>query len=313
MPVAKKDAFETLQEHALLIRPRIKAAVATFRDPENFVQEAMLRALVYLNGAESPAELDERLEAVTKPTWLPTAARNAAISTYRHLRRELPAFDPVAHAQADMTQAAEDQFLKTRDRLLRQRALRIVTTVLFHRGGHDGLAQAVRPRLTEAQWATLLVMEELAHDPDIPERGLQARAAFEQGLTRATVNGQLKAVRGAVYLTRYVAGVLARPETLLDAEGVESCLVAYESWLPERAAADEMARAATSVDTEQPTGTRARVSRLRPPAPSGAETGAMEAIHALEASYAAAIACDQPNCIAQCAPHNPTLTRTTEF
>lgn len=175
----------------------------------------------------------------------------------------------------------------------------------------EELHQAVLERHRKARERWTVVLDALRAGQEWPRRqdGGEAAAARQLGVHRSTVNRRLAGVRDAVAVTRYVAGVLAPPQTLLDASRIQLHLDAFDGLVS--SAPDDrhlLSSAAPHVRTTEETGTRvdqqAFAERL---------VRQVAELHAAETSFARDTRTPYPNCVTLCADHNPTANRATEI
>jgi hypothetical protein len=147
-----------------------------------------------------------------------------------------------------------------------------------------------------------------------PESGNQAAAAAGLGISTQAISQSRKAVRAALIVTKYVAGVLAPAGTLLDPLAIHVHLDHYDR-MPERAGGDqhhkELTAAAAAVRTSPETGTRVHPSALTNPGRRPLRE-LVDRLHAAESYLADLSGSTHPNCVAICAVHTGLRNRATE-
>ena len=148
-----------------------------------------------------------------------------------------------------------------------------------------------------------------------PEAGNQSVAATELGITRQAVSKSFKAAAAALTLTRYIAGVLAPPHTLLNPSAIHAHLDQFDQLprQPDGAAHHAvLTAAAPAVRT-----TADRGARVQPDLFLNLNNGAghehVEALHAAETYLARLTGTSHPNCVNACACHTQQLNRAIEI
>jgi DNA-directed RNA polymerase specialized sigma24 family protein len=148
-----------------------------------------------------------------------------------------------------------------------------------------------------------------------PEAGNQSVAATELGITRQAVSKSFKAAAAALTLTRYIAGVLAPPDTLLNPSAIHAHLDQFDQ-LPQQpdGAAHHavLTAAAPAVRTTADRGTRVQPVLLVNP-DHGSCHEQVEAVHAAETHLARLTGAPHPNCVNACECHTQQLNRAIEI
>jgi hypothetical protein len=148
-----------------------------------------------------------------------------------------------------------------------------------------------------------------------PESGNQSAAAAELGISRQAVSKSLKAVAAALTITRYIAGVLAPPGTLLNPSAIHAHLDQFDRLRqqPDDAAHHAvLTAAAPAVRTTIDRGTRVERALLVTP-DHGPCNEQVEAVHAAETHMARLTGTSHPNCVNACECHTQQLNRAIEF
>jgi hypothetical protein len=148
-----------------------------------------------------------------------------------------------------------------------------------------------------------------------PEAGSQAAAAAELRISRQAVSQALKAIGAALNITRYIAGVLAPPGTLLNPSAIHTHLDQFDR-LPERPDGAKhrhvLIAAAPAVRTTADRGTRVQPGLLNHPDPGSCHEQ-VEAVHAAETHLAQLTGTSHPNCVKACDCHTQQLNRAIEL
>jgi DNA-directed RNA polymerase specialized sigma24 family protein len=148
-----------------------------------------------------------------------------------------------------------------------------------------------------------------------PEAGSQVAAAAELGISRQAVSQSLKAVGAALSVTRYIAGVLAPPGTLLNPSAIHTHLDQFDQLreLPDGAKHYHvLIAAAPAVRTTADRGTRVQPALLNHP-DHGSSYEQVEAVHAAETHLARLTRTSHPNCVNACDCHTQQLNRAIEL
>lgn len=316
----RSGAFEQLRDFVMDHRRTILAVGRrhTDLDPEDLMQSAFSAAVGHLARAENPAELESRLARMLDVRYWFRAVQNQGHDQHDKVRHEVVTdldAEPSGHPAAPDGDPVTEDVVSRVSTATRNEALGCALRTLVRRAGRyrGQVGQVEHPHLTVAQWGLLQTLADLAQE-DRPLRGLQSEAARRLGVSRSAVAEQRATILLMLLLTRYLAGVLAPPRTLLSEQGVDRALLAYETWLDrasDRGVGSLIPSLATAVRTYADSGTRARLCHL--PDRGLDELTLGSTVHDLEAGFARFLGHDQPNCAACCAPHNPTPDRTTEF
>nr|NLI49205.1 sigma-70 family RNA polymerase sigma factor [Propionibacterium sp.] len=324
----RAKAFEDVQEFFREHKAELIAACRrrTNFDPEDLLMKVASKILAMLGRCRTEDELEVvRLKALDIRNWH-VGLRNAAIDESRK-----PIVDARSLHSAEPADPVPREAIANIEAALRTHAIANAVRVLVgrHRRYPGPVNQREHPQLTARQWEVLQAMNALPAERR--ERGFQTAIAKELGVSRATVSEHLLTIRSMLLLTRYLAGVLAAPKTLLHAAAIDAVLDAYEEWLEPRPSPDTgltVTLLAHSVEHSEIDGTRARLdlrsenlpgltaaslARLLPRLLPADAKERLHAVHALEGDLAAAAGNPQPNCVACCPQHNPTPDRTTEF
>jgi hypothetical protein len=147
------------------------------------------------------------------------------------------------------------------------------------------------------------------------EAGNQAAAAAELGISRQAVSQSLRAVATALTITRYIAGVLAPPGTLLNSSLIHAHLDQFDQ-LPKRPDAARhhsvITEAAPAVRTTSDGGTRVQPALLGNQDQIACHEQ-VEAVHAAETYLALLTGTSYPNCVNACKCHTQQLNRAIEI
>jgi hypothetical protein len=150
-----------------------------------------------------------------------------------------------------------------------------------------------------------------------PEAGNQSAAAAELGISRQAVSRSLKTVAAALTITRYIAGVLAPPGTLLNPLAIQTYLDQFDQLRqqPDGAAHHAvLTAAAPAVRTTVERGTRVEPALLvNPDHDHGPRNEQVEAVHAAETHLARLTRTSHPNCVKACECHTEQLNRAVEI
>lgn len=150
-----------------------------------------------------------------------------------------------------------------------------------------------------------------------PEAGNQSAAAAELGISRQAISKALKVVGAALTITRYIAGVLAPPASLLNPSAIHAHLDQFDQLRqrPDGAAHHAvLIAAAPAVRTTVERGTRVEPSLLvNPNHDHGPRTKQVEAVHAAETHLAQLTGTSHPNCVNACGYHTQQLDRAIEI
>jgi DNA-directed RNA polymerase specialized sigma24 family protein len=148
-----------------------------------------------------------------------------------------------------------------------------------------------------------------------PEAGNQAAAAAELGISRQAVSQSLKAVAAALTITRYIAGVLAPPGTLLNPSLIHAHLDQFDE-LPERPHGAKhhsvLTGAAPAVRATPDRGTRVQPALLLSQDQLACHEQ-VEAVHAAETYLSRLTGTSHPNCVKACECHTRQLNRAIEI
>ena len=148
-----------------------------------------------------------------------------------------------------------------------------------------------------------------------PEAGNQAAAAAELGISRQAVSQSLKAVASALTITRYIAGVLATPGTLLNPSLIHAHLDQFDQLLKRPDGARHhsvITAAAPAVRTTPDRGTRVQRALLVNQDQVACHEQ-VEAVHAAETYLARLTGTPHPNCVNACECHTQQLDRVIEI
>jgi hypothetical protein len=310
-----------VDQHAeILAMPRsfasVKQGLALAAEPPELINTVLSRLADRLNQARTAAELAERTEAYCRLGYIYKAMENENNDCGRRQLRLRPLSDDWDRSAEGPT-GGEGPGDDDEDR----RNLAVLVHTLRDRAERAAPSTTCLTTLHVRCWQAV-----------VAGHGAQASLARELKVDPSRITQIKSSAAAKVRETLYVAGVLAKPGTLGDADRIHACLDVYDVQSGPRALTTEqrarLATAALAVKVSPAKGQRAdsqaaadRYLRrkdkksLRENVSADVErrrefeTEFAESLHAAETAQSSAIGHPHPNCTLNCDPHNPQHDR----